>query len=76
VVDIIRKHFPELKNRVPVGNPTQIVPDGAVISRWNNEKSYKMFGKDWTYRDLETSVVDTVKDILRREEEWQEIGHK
>ncbi|KFY43234.1 hypothetical protein V495_04076 [Pseudogymnoascus sp. VKM F-4514 (FW-929)] len=65
VVDIIRKHFPELKDRVPVGNPTQVVPDGAVISRWNNEKCYQMFGKDWTYRDLETSVVDTVKDMLR-----------
>lgn len=71
VVNIIRKNFPELKSKVPEGNPSKIVPDGIELSRWNNEKSYQVFEKDWTYRDLETSVVDTVKDILKREKEWQ-----
>ncbi|ELR03709.1 hypothetical protein GMDG_06343 [Pseudogymnoascus destructans 20631-21] len=68
VVNIIRKNFPELKSRVPEGNPSQIVPDGINLSRWNNEKSYQVLEKDWT---LETSVVDTVNDILKREKEWQ-----
>lgn len=71
VVNIIRKNFPELKSRVPEGNPSQIVPDGVQMTRWNNGKSFQVFGKDWAYRDLETSVVDTVKDILRLEKEWQ-----
>ncbi|OBT64674.1 hypothetical protein VE03_05868 [Pseudogymnoascus sp. 23342-1-I1] len=71
VVNIIRKNFPELKSRVPEGNPSQIVPDGIQMSRWNNEKSFRVFGNDWTYRDLETSVVDTVKNILTLEKEWQ-----
>lgn len=70
VVNIIRKNFPELKSRVPEGNPSQIVPEGVQMARWNNEKSYRVFKKDWNYRDLETSVVDTVKDILRLEKEW------
>ncbi|OBT72478.1 hypothetical protein VF21_08508 [Pseudogymnoascus sp. 05NY08] len=71
VVNIIRKNFPELKSKVPEGNPSQIVPDGIELSRWDNKKSYQVFEKNWTYRDLETSVVDTVSDILKREKEWQ-----
>lgn len=69
ITNIIRKNFPGLKSRVPEGNPSQTVPDGVQITRCNNIKSYQAFGKDWTYRDLETSVVDTVKDILRLEKE-------
>lgn len=63
VVNIIRKNFPELKSRVPEGNPSQVVPDGVNISRWNSEKSYQVLGKDWAYKYLETSVVDTVNDF-------------
>lgn len=33
VVNIIRKNFPELKSRVPEGNPSQVVPHGVRISR-------------------------------------------
>ncbi|KFY07485.1 hypothetical protein V492_07100 [Pseudogymnoascus sp. VKM F-4246] len=71
VVNVIRRNFPELKNRVPEGKPSKVVPDGVQMSRWDNAKSLKVFGRDWKYRDLETSVVDTIKDILRLEKEWR-----
>jgi hypothetical protein len=71
VINITRKHFPELKDRIMEGNPSQILPENVKPTGWNTQKSYDVFGKEWKYIDLETSVVDTVKDILRLEKEWQ-----
>ena len=71
IINHIRKHFPDLKQRVIEGNPSQILPDNADPTGWNTKKSHEIFGKEWTYIDLETSVVDTVKDLLRLEKEWQ-----
>jgi uncharacterized Fe-S cluster-containing protein len=71
VANIIRKNFPQLRERVPEGTPSQIMPENIDPTSLNAEKSHRVFGKDWTYIDVETSVVDTVKDILRLEKEWQ-----
>jgi hypothetical protein len=60
-----------LKERIMEGNPSQILPDNVKPTGWNTQKSHDVFGKEWTYIDLETSVVDTVKDLLRLEKEWQ-----
>jgi hypothetical protein len=38
---------------------------------WDTRKSHDVFGKEWSYIDLEASVVDTVRDLLRLEKEWQ-----
>ena len=53
------------------GHPRQILPDNVKPTGWNNKKSYEIFGKEWSYIDLETSVVDTATDLLRLEKEWQ-----
>jgi hypothetical protein len=53
------------------GNPSQILPENVKPTGWNNQKSRDVFGKEWKYIDLENSVVDTVKDLLRLEKEWQ-----
>lgn len=73
VINNIRKHFPELKERIIEGNPSQILPDNVKPTGWNIKKSYDVFGKEWAYIDLETSVVDTVKDLLRLEKEWHTL---
>ena len=70
VANTIREKFPELKHRVPEGNRSQIYPKGVNPTGWNVSRSHEVFGKGWSYRGLEESVVDTVKDILRREEHW------
>ena len=71
VINVIRKHFPGLKERIMEGKSNQILPDNVKPKGWNVQKSYDVFGKEWAYIDLETSVVDTVKDLLRLEKEWQ-----
>jgi len=71
VINHIRKHFPELRDRVIEGNPAQILPDNVKPTGWNTQKSYDVFGKEWSYISLETSVVDTVENLLKLEKEWQ-----
>ena len=73
VINNIRKHFPELKERIIEGTPRQILPENVKPTGWNTKKSYDVFGKEWAYIDLETSVVDTVKDLLRLEKEWHTL---
>lgn len=71
VANIIRKNFPHLKGRVLEGNPETTYPENVKPTGWNVSKSHEVFGKDWSYIDLETSVVDTVKCLLKLEEEWK-----
>jgi nucleoside-diphosphate-sugar epimerase len=69
VVNIIRKNFPALANRVPKGNPSQILPPGVHPTGWDMTASLRILadgtkeGK-WEYIDLETSVVDTVESMI------------
>jgi hypothetical protein len=70
VINIIRKHFPELKDRIIKGNPNQILPRGVHPTGWDTRQSFEIFGPTWKYRGLEESVVDTVKGLLELEEKW------
>ncbi|KAF7510316.1 hypothetical protein GJ744_006812 [Endocarpon pusillum] len=72
VANIIRRNFPELRDRVPEGDPNRILPDGVNPTGWDPTKSTQILGgEDWKYTPLEVSIVDTVKDLLAREKEWQ-----
>lgn len=70
VVNTIREHFPELRDRVAKGTPDQIYVGREVPRGWDVSRSYEIFGDGWEYRGLEESLVDTVKDILEHEREW------
>jgi nucleoside-diphosphate-sugar epimerase len=70
VVNTIRKRFPNLRERVAKGDPSQILPRGVKATGWNVSRSYEVFGEDWTYRTLEESLADTVEDLLRHENRW------
>ena len=70
VVNIIRKHFPQARDRLSEGNPEQILPKGVDPTGWNVSRSHEIFGKDWSYRGVEESVTDTVGDILAHERVW------
>lgn len=78
VKNILEKNFPQLKGRLtPGGDPKQIFPTGVDPTGWDVSRSNAILtdweglgGKKWEYRQLETSVVDTVTKILELEEEW------
>jgi nucleoside-diphosphate-sugar epimerase len=71
VVNIIRKHFPQLRHRIEAGHPNQILPKGVHPTGWNTSKSFDVFGEGWGYMDLEESLVDTVTCILDLEKNWR-----
>lgn len=64
IANLIRKNFPQLHDRTDVGNPQQILPPNVQPTRWDTSKSYEIFGKEWGYKGLEESLVDTVTSIL------------
>jgi hypothetical protein len=70
VVNIIRKHFPQLNHKIMEGNPSQILPKGVDPTGWDTSKSLEIFGDGWGYRGLEESLVNTVKCILDLEKQW------
>jgi hypothetical protein len=53
------------------GNSEQVCPEGVKPTGWDTSKSQKIFGEEWHYTDLETSVVDTVECLLKLEKEWR-----
>jgi nucleoside-diphosphate-sugar epimerase len=70
VVNYIRKNFPELRSRVPEGNPAQLLPPGVHPTDWDMRASLDILAKGtkdgkWEYVDLETSVTDTVKSMIK-----------
>jgi hypothetical protein len=52
------------------GDPETVYPENVRPTGWDVSKSYEVFGKDWAYIGLETSVVDTVTCLLKLEKEW------
>lgn len=69
VVNIIRKNFPALRDRVPEGNPSQILPPGVHPTGWDMRLSLDILSKgtkerSWEYIDLETSVTDAVQTMI------------
>ena len=68
VVNAIRKHFPDLRERVPEGTPSRTLAPGVHPTRYDENVTRKILAKGsegkWEYRDLETSVADTVQSLL------------
>lgn len=64
VVNLIRKRFPELKDRVPVGATSAELPPNMM--RTNIEKAERIFGTEW--KSMEISVMDMVYDIIKAEQ--------
>ncbi|KAK1770069.1 NAD dependent epimerase dehydratase [Phialemonium atrogriseum] len=70
VVNAIREHFPALRDRVPEGTPSQILPPGVHPTGWDARVSLGILAKGtdegkWEYKDLETSVVDAVTSMIK-----------
>lgn len=61
IVDIVRKHSPELKDKLP-GEDVKggDYPEGGVY-QYDNSQSERILGLKW--RSLEESIVDTVKSL-------------
>lgn len=70
VVNLIRKHFPQLAGRIDKGNPDQILPKGVHPTGWDVSRSFEVLGEGWKYMGLEESLVDTVVCILDLEKKW------
>lgn len=69
VVNIVREHFPQLRERVPEGSPSQILPPNNEPTGWDTRVSVGILSEGapshrWEYFDLERSVVDTVQCML------------
>jgi len=62
ICDIVRKHFPEKRALTPEGNPGEPYPD---VYKVDNSKAKKELGL--TFRDLETTIVDMVKEFVEIE---------
>ncbi|KAL1644939.1 hypothetical protein SLS58_004010 [Diplodia intermedia] len=62
VCDVIRKHFPELRNRVPEGTPGAPLADMWGV---DNSKAGRELGIK--FRTLEETIVDNVKNLLELE---------
>lgn len=73
VVNIIRKNFPALRDRVVEGRPGKLLPDGVDPTGWDVRRSYEVFGPEWGDIGVEKSVVDTVADLLALEERWKGV---
>ncbi|KAI9873719.1 MAG: methylglyoxal reductase (NADPH-dependent) gre2 [Pleopsidium flavum] len=65
VCDVIRKNFPELKDRTPAGKQGSGL--GAEVYKVSNEKAKKELGL--SFRSLEETIVDTVRRLLELERE-------
>ena len=63
ICDIVRKHFPEIKDKVPEGKPGS-GNGGVKHYDLDNSKSRKL-GVE--YRSLEQSMIDTTKNLLELE---------
>ncbi|KAF2265121.1 hypothetical protein CC78DRAFT_579812 [Lojkania enalia] len=70
VINTIRPHFPELKDRIIEGNSEQLLPSNVDPTGWDTTRSYELFGAKWGYIGLEKSIADTVQNILEHEKAW------
>ncbi|KAI9934613.1 hypothetical protein ASPWEDRAFT_71380 [Aspergillus wentii DTO 134E9] len=71
IANIIRENFPALRDRVPEGNPSQILPPGIHPTGWDMRVSLDILAKGtkqgkWKYIDLRTSVTDAVSSMIEK----------
>lgn len=68
----IAGQFPELKDRIAKGADTDAMfPPDVDPTDFDTNRSQEVFGKGFKYRDLKTSVGDTVRDLLAWEKKWE-----
>lgn len=70
VVNVIRKNFPTLQDKVPKGDPSQLFPPGVHPTGWDMRISLDILSQgtkegSWEYIDLETSVTDAVTSMIK-----------
>jgi nucleoside-diphosphate-sugar epimerase len=61
IVDVVRKHFPQLESKLPAADTPDDFPQ--EVYGIDNSKSIKVLGL--AYRSLEESIKDTVDSILK-----------
>ncbi|GKZ25760.1 putative PKS/NRPS-like protein biosynthetic cluster [Aspergillus brasiliensis] len=68
VVNSIRKHFPELREKVAAGTPDKVLPEGVHPNGWDMQVSLDVLskgkGSQWQYIGLEESVRDAVQSMI------------
>jgi nucleoside-diphosphate-sugar epimerase len=62
ILDIANEHFPELKGKIPVGNPGTGKRNAGKNAQFENSKTNTFL--DIKYITLEQSIVDTIKTLL------------
>lgn len=63
IADAFRKHFPDLKDKIPEGIPGQgFKPEPGTFYSYSNARSKEILGI--TYRSFETCMADTGSSIL------------
>jgi nucleoside-diphosphate-sugar epimerase len=70
VINIVRKNFPELRDRVIEGTSAKVLPDGVELTGWDTRRSFEVFGEEWEYKGLEETVVGVVRNLLALEKVW------
>ena len=65
ICDIVRKIFPQLKNKVPFANPNEALPDHY---RLNHDRATRELGIKWI--PLENTIKDTVEGLLALEKKF------
>ena len=69
VRNAIRERLPELRERVAEGTPSQVLPPGLHPNGFDLSASLDILDKGakggkWEFRDLETTVGDTVRSMI------------
>lgn len=62
ILDILNKHFPELKDKIPIGNPGTGTQDILTLSKADNNVTKDILNISFT--SLNDTVVDTARQIL------------
>jgi nucleoside-diphosphate-sugar epimerase len=66
ILNMLNKHFPELKDRVATGKPDQLFSAGLDPTLFTGEKAKRIFGNAWA-RSVETTVKDITAQLLEQE---------
>lgn len=69
VVNLIRKHFPALREQVQEGKPDQVLPHGVHPTGWDMRVSLDVLSKgtnegQWKFIDLGKSVMDAMQSMI------------
>ncbi|KAF4634980.1 hypothetical protein G7Y89_g3122 [Cudoniella acicularis] len=66
ILNVLSKHFPELKDRVATGKPDQLFSAGFDPTLFSGAKAKRIFGDEWA-RSVETTVKDLTAQLLGHE---------